>query len=94
MRYQRGSLWSKWDLHVHTPATLANNSYGGSTDAAWERFFSDIEALPEEFKVIGINDYLFLDGYRKVLEGKAQGRMRNIEMLLPVVELRLSVWVL
>ena len=92
MRSQRGSLWSKWDLHVHTPATLANNTYGGSTDPAWERFFSDIEALPKEFKVIGINDYLFLDGYRRVLDGQAQGRLRNIELILPVVELRLSAF--
>jgi hypothetical protein len=39
-----------------------------------------------------VDHYLFLDGYRKVLEGQAQGRMRNIELILPVVELRLSAF--
>jgi len=67
--YERGSVWRKWDLHVHTPASLKNN-YGGDNEEIWERFISDLERLSQEFKVIGINDYIFLDGYKKVLEAK------------------------
>ena len=37
---------------------------------------------------MGINDYLFIDGYRKVLEYREQGRLQNIELVLPVVEFR------
>ena len=55
-----GAVWRKWDLHVHTPCSIVQN-YGGNTDAAWEDFICDLEKLPSEFKVIGINDYIFVD---------------------------------
>src|SRR3990167_340977 len=64
--FKRGSEWRKWDLHVHTPASLVHH-YGGNDDVAWESFISDLENLPTEFSVIGINDYLFIDGYKKVI---------------------------
>ena len=84
----RGSLWRRWDLHVHTPASLHHN-YGSGSDV-WERFITALEQLPEDFSVIGINDYLFLEGYRKVLEFKSQGRLKNIDTFLPVLEFRLA----
>lgn len=87
--YNKGSEWSKWDLHVHTPSSLIQH-YGGDTEEAWEAFISDIERLPKDFKVIGINDYIFLDGYKKVVEYKKNGRLQNINLILPVVELRID----
>lgn len=84
-----GSTWKKWDLHVHTPASIVHN-YKGNPNEAWDAFLSDLEALPPEFKVIGINDYLFVDGYERVLKEKASGRLGNIDLILPVVELRLD----
>src|SRR5229473_5076760 len=89
MNYPQGSEWKKWDLHVHTPASIVHN-YGGTEAEAWGEFIEDLEALPSEFKVIGVNDYLFLDGYRKVREAKANGRLANIDLILPVIELRLD----
>ena len=89
MRYPRGSLWWRWDLHVHSPASLVQN-YGGNTDEAWAQFLRDLEGLPEEFKVIGINDYIFLEGYERVLTERANGRLQNIDLVLPVIELRLD----
>jgi ABC-type lipoprotein export system ATPase subunit len=87
--FPRGSEWHKWDLHVHTPDSLVHHY--PSTDA-WESFIAGLEALPPEFAVIGINDYIFIDGYRKVLDYKARGRLANIRTFLPVVELRLSMF--
>jgi predicted ATPase len=84
-----GSTWKKWDLHVHTPDSLIHN-YPGEKEAAWEAFISDLERLPPEFKVLGINDYLFVDGYERILRMKQQGRLANIDLLLPVIELRLD----
>lgn len=88
-KFKRGAKWNKWDLHVHTPKSIIQN-YGGDTDEAWESFISDIESLPDEFKVLGINDYIFLDGYKKVKEYKDQGRLPKIELILPVIELRIN----
>ncbi|UFW45395.1 MULTISPECIES: TrlF family AAA-like ATPase [Bradyrhizobium] len=85
-----GSTWKKWDLHVHTPESFYQN-YPGSGEEAWEAFLADIESLAEEFKVIGINDYVLVDGYERVLKAKReQGRLKNIDLILPVVELRLD----
>jgi hypothetical protein len=60
----------KWDLHVHTPFSLIQHFTGSDIDNKWDVFISDLESLPEEFQVIGINDYLFIEGYKKVLEYK------------------------
>lgn len=87
MNDPRGSVWRKWDLHVHTPASIYNN-YADSDP--WERFIQELEQLPAEFKVIGINDYLFLDGYKYLLSHKNKGRLPNIDLLLPVIELRID----
>ncbi len=85
-----GSVWRKWDLHVHTPDSFYQN-YPGNSDEAWEAFLSDLESLPPEFKVVGINDYVLVDGYEKVLKAKLEkGRLQNIDLILPVVELRLD----
>src|SRR6266404_3288615 len=84
-----GSQWRKWDLHVHTPASLFHN-YPGDEKASWEDFLRDLEALPPEFKAIGVNDYIFLDGYKRLKEEQAKGRLKNIPLLLPVIELRLD----
>lgn len=87
--YPRGSEWAKWDLHIHTPESIVNG-YGNSEDV-WDKFLIDLEALPEDFKVLGINDYLFLDGYEKIKSEKENNnRLSNIKLILPVVEFRIQ----
>lgn len=90
----RGSEWRKWDLHVHTPGTLCSD-YGGDTDAIWEKYFIELErlAIEKNIKVIGINDYLFIDGYKRVLDYKNNGGLSSVELILPVVEFRLKEFV-
>lgn len=90
MSYPKGSEWRKWDLHVHTPFSMVQHYEGANEEERWENFISDLESLPSEFKVIGINDYLFIDGYERVLEYKKAGRLKNIETFLPVVEFRIK----
>ncbi len=84
-----GSQWRKWDLHVHTPASLFHR-YPGDEKTNWENFLKDLEALPPEFKATGVNDYIFLDGYKRLKQEQANGRLKNIPLLLPVIELRLD----
>lgn len=86
----RGSEWRIWDLHVHTPLSLEHNYKCSSNEDIWEKYISALENLPNDIKVLGINDYLFIDGYRKVLDYKKQGRLQNIDLLLPVIEFRLA----
>ncbi|WP_188043293.1 TrlF family AAA-like ATPase [Changpingibacter yushuensis] len=86
---ERGTAWRIWDLHVHTPASLVQH-YGGDNDAAWERFINELEALPADMTVIGINDYWFLDGYERISKARNKGRLQNLDAIFPVVELRLN----
>jgi ABC-type lipoprotein export system ATPase subunit len=84
-----GSEWHKWDLHIHTPMSICQK-YGGDTNEVWEKYIQDLESLPNEFSVLGINDYLFLDGYEKLLlEQNLNNRLKN-RLLLPVIEFRIE----
>ncbi len=74
---------------MHTPASLRHH-YGAESDQTWDRFVHALRALPEDIKVLGINDYLFLDGYRRLVEAKDRGDLPNIDLLLPIIELRLD----
>jgi len=67
--FDKGAQWLKCDLHIHTPFSHCSE-YGGQTEEVWATFFEKLEALSDEIKVIGINDYIFLEGYKKVLEYK------------------------
>lgn len=88
--FPRGSEWRKWDLHVHTPFSIVNHFERKSDEDVRESYIKDLENLPEDIKVIWINDYIFLDWYKKVLEYKSQWRLANIDLILPVIELRLA----
>jgi AAA domain/AAA domain, putative AbiEii toxin, Type IV TA system len=83
-----GAIWRRWDLHIHSPASI-QQGYGGDQVEIWEKFIRDLEALPEGY-VIGINDYIFLDGFKKVIEYKRSGRLKNIAAIFPVIELRID----
>lgn len=85
----RGTAWRIWDLHVHTPASIVQE-YGGNTDEIWSRYLTELANLPEDIGVIGINDYWFLDGYRRVFEAWRSGRFPNLDAIFPVVEMRLD----
>jgi len=79
MKYQRGSEWRKWDLHVHSPA-----SYGGS----YEDFIKNLSI--SEAKAIGINDYCTIDGYKEVV---SKGELKD-KVIFPVIEFRMNNMVL
>lgn len=93
MNDPQGSNWRRWDLHIHSPASHIQHYGTHNSEETWENFISDLESLPEEFKVIGINDYNFIDGYRRVREYKNNGRLQNIALILPVIELRVDKFV-
>jgi hypothetical protein len=74
MNDPRGSTWRKWDLHVHTPESLIHH-YGGADP--WPQFLDELEHLPSEFKVIGVNDYIFLGGYKRILAERARDAFKT-----------------
>lgn len=87
---RKGSNWVKCDLHIHTPASFSQQYGDAQQKETWDAFITDLEALSTEFKIIGINDYLTLNGYKKVLGYKHNGRLQNIDCILPVIEFRIN----
>lgn len=92
----KGSQWRKWDLHIHTPESFQqefrfdsdkeSEHYDGDI---WEKFVTELEQL-QDFAVIGITDYFCIEGYRKILDYKQEGRLANISLFLPNIEFRLD----
>jgi hypothetical protein len=82
----RGSVWRKWDLHVHSPASALANDFGDN----WDEYIGTLAGL-KEVAVLGITDYFSIEGYRRVLEYREQ--LPNIDLILPNIELRLNAFV-
>ncbi|MBI2482232.1 MAG: AAA family ATPase [Candidatus Vogelbacteria bacterium] len=58
----RGSIWRKWDLHVHTPGTKKNDQYKADNGAdVWDIFCKKIE--DSDVQAVGITDYFSADSY-------------------------------
>lgn len=81
---ERGSIWRRWDLHVHTPDTAMNDQFG-----AWDEYLAAIE-LQSSVRVIGVTDYLLLSNYSKLRAIKSAGRLQNVDYLIPNLEFRLA----
>jgi len=62
----KGSEWRKWDLHVHTPASILNNGFGSDWDEYVKTLFKTL--IQKEIAVVGITDYFTIDGYKKIKE--------------------------
>ena len=84
-----GSLWRRWDPHIHSPETVLNDQFKG--EDAWDDYFSKLEKLSPSIVAIGLTDYYLLETYEKTAAAKAAGRLSNIELIFPNVELRLAI---
>ncbi len=78
MNVQIGSLWRKWDLHVHSPASAG---FKGT----YETVVQQIKA--SDVDVIGVNDYFSIEGYKKLIAILPSDIEKT---LLPVVEMRMN----
>lgn len=84
----RGSLWRKWDLHIHAPGTTLSNSYGEPTDAIWKRFIDALEQ--SDVQAFGITDYFSFDGYMNTVQRYRSAYPNTAKLLIPNLELRLT----
>lgn len=60
--YPRGSEWRKWDLHVHTPASVLRNEFGDDWDNYVVTLFK--KAIENDISAIGVTDYYLPEGYK------------------------------
>lgn len=84
----RGSQWNRWDPHIHTPGTLLNDQFRGSE--GWDNYLDNLEAKTPPIRSVGITDYYLTDNYERVLEFKMAGRLPDVGLIFPNVEMRLD----
>ncbi|MDD3802803.1 MAG: AAA family ATPase, partial [bacterium] len=99
MNDPRGSIWRKWDLHVHTKNTAKNDQFTSSNfDDFCKTFFR--KAIDKNIYAIGITDYFNVENYIKVKQyvdkignndNFSDNDKKNIKaiFLLPNIELRI-----
>lgn len=84
-----GSLWHRWDPHIHMPGTKKEDRYTGATPD--EDFINAVNQSNPPIRALGITDYYDLECYRRALQFKAEGKFPSIELIFPNVELRFAV---
>lgn len=83
-----GSIWRRWDLHLHAPGTKLNNAYGGADDGTWDRYINELEASP--IHVFGITDYFCCETYFELKRRYAEKYPESNKVFFLNIEFRLS----
>ena len=94
-----GSIWNRWDLHVHTPASFHHNyKFSDRVDGKkykdniWEKYIDELEQI-EGVSVIGITDYYSIEGYKLIKKYQTEERLKNFKLILPNIEFRTNILV-
>lgn len=82
-----GSIWRRWDPHVHLPGTLLNNQFGSTTI---EQALDALAACSPAIEVLGVTDYFTTASFRRAQGAWTSGSGVGLSYLFPNVELRLN----
>jgi len=85
----RGSEWRRWEPHIHAPGTILNNQFGGGDP--WDTYLTTLETTSPKIEVIAVTDYYITDTYEELLRRKATGRLPDVALAFPNIEVRLDV---
>ena len=87
--WPKGSEWRRWDPHVHTPESKLGAPFESLT---WDDYLDALEqaAKDSEISVIGVTDYMTIDGYENLLiEHRSNNRLETVDLLVPNIEFRM-----
>ncbi len=85
----RGSEWHRWEPHIHGPGTILNNQFGAADP--WDAYLTTLENATPKIEAIAVTDYYVTDTYEEFLKYRATGRLTDMKLLFPNIELRLDV---
>ncbi|MEE4224090.1 hypothetical protein V2I93_23480 [Pseudomonas viridiflava] len=80
-----GSVWNKWDLHLHSPLTNLNNNYGKTT---LQEYAQAIKAA--NLSLIGITNYFYFKENELELIRAALKEIDSKTVILGNIELRIN----
>lgn len=84
----RGTEWRRWEPHIHAPGTVLNNQFGGGDP--WTTYITTLEGLVPKIEAIAVTDYYVTDAYEEVQRLKAAGRLPDVKLIFPNIEVRLD----
>lgn len=85
-----GSIWRKWDLHLHVPGTKLSNGYPRSEDPSTiDTFCQVLES--SDVQAFGLTDYYYADRIHKVRKRYKELFPQSRKLLLVNIEVRLDV---
>jgi energy-coupling factor transporter ATP-binding protein EcfA2 len=86
-RDPRGSMWRRWEPHIHTPGTAQNDQFGPDS---LEDYIARLEDADPAVEVLGVTDYYGIECYERVVAQKATGRLPGVATIFPNIEMRLT----
>jgi hypothetical protein len=89
MMVNRGSEWRRWEPHIHVPGTVLNDQFGSGDP--WGSYLTTLESITPKIEAIAVTDYYVTDGYEEVLRRRAAGRIPDVQLIFPNIEVRLDV---
>ncbi len=85
----KGSIWRKWDLHLHTPFTKLSDHYKTEKDEdIWKSFCDRLEN--SDVEVFGITDYFSIDTFFTFKEHFTHHYPESAKVFFPNIEFRLA----
>lgn len=84
-----GSVWRRWDLHIHTPFTKLSDAFESDRDnAVWDKYIDALEtAAPQAY---GITDYFSCETIFTLIDKYKAKYPNSTKILFVNIELRLS----
>ena len=83
-----GSIWKRWDLHLHAPGTKLSDGFGGESEENLKRYVEELEA--SVVQVFGITDYFAFDTYFAVKAKYSEIFPEGKKVFIPNIEFRLT----
>ena len=83
-----GSIWRRWDLHLHTPGTKLSNGFGEANEVTLKSYVEKLEASAVD--AFGITDYFSFDGYRNAKAAYDEAYPDGKKLFIPNIEFRLT----
>jgi ABC-type lipoprotein export system ATPase subunit len=85
MNNARGSVWRKWDLHIHAPGTKKSDHYVWEAGDVWQEYCRRIEE--SDVVAFGITDYFSIDGFTTFISKFKEQYPHSKKVFFPNIEL-------
>lgn len=83
-----GSVWRRWDLHLHAPGTKLSSGFGECDETSLKAYVDTLEE--SDVQAFGITDYFSFDTYFDVIRTYRAAYPNGEKLFIPNIEFRLT----